>query len=256
MFKLIGAALAVCAMSMSSFALFTNGGFETGDFTGWNVQYGTVQANSYNDPRVINWGTANSYQAAAKVIDATNTNSGQTLDVNPYVETKMAMINDIIGMYNATRIWQEDAITQTDIDNGGTVYVDWGAMLVDPGHPVNAEPLFGITVSVNGVAVQSFTADASQHAGWALAGSDGYEPLYYKAGQWSFNLSSFNLGDNVKVEMFVADCGWGGHGGYAFLDGIGTIPVPNPSVPEPGMLSMLIVGMLSLTGFAASRKRK
>jgi hypothetical protein len=133
--------------------------------------------------------------------------------------------------------------------DGATLYVNWGAALIDPQHPAGDQPYFGITVSVNGVVQQTFQADATDAAGsgWIVAGSDGDGPLYYKADQWSYDISSFNVGDLVKVEMFVADCTWGGHGGYAFLDGIGGIKTTPPGgpvgVPVPGALLLSSLGM-------------
>jgi hypothetical protein len=254
--KLIGAAVAICAMTASSFALFVNGGFESGDFTGWTVKYGTFYggpaANAYSG---INFGYVQSNQPQAQIIDNTFTQPGLSLNIDPFVGNKMAFLNDYYGLYHATEISQTDKITQTDIDNGAKLFVDWGVVLENPSHGAGYDPFFGINVTIGGV-TQTFYADGgSAAATWTPAG--GYAALsYYKSAVWSYDLSGYAVGTDVTVDLFVSDCAYGGHAGYAFLDGIGTVYQPPSGVPEPGMISMIMIGMLSLTGFAVSRKRK
>lgn len=233
------------AFASPAFGMFTNGDFELGDFTGWNLDYGLVSSSG----GATTWGYADNGLSA--IIDNTAVMAGQTLDINPFTGNYMARINDIYGNYHATKIWQEDTITQLDIDNGGVLYVNWGAALVEPSnvHPIGDQPYFGIDITVNGITQDTFYADAltKQGGGWTLAGSNGGD-LWYKTGQWSVDLSSFSIGDIVKAEMYVADCGWGGHGGYAFLDSIGTVQPPAPTdpspVPVPGALLLGSLGTL------------
>jgi hypothetical protein len=246
------AAAAALILAQPANALFINGGFETGDYTGWTVTYGRLDTSGAT-PANPNWTSYRSDQPAASILTASTVNPGQTLDVNPYNDTYMAKINNISGNYHATKLSQSDTLTAADLDE--TVYINWGTMLVDPNHTDAQNPYFSIKVLINGAVVDSFAANANQtNSGgtpippWVSAGPS----LYYNHGTYSYNLAGYNAGDIIGIEMFVSDCDLGGHGAYAFLDGIGTTYQP-PSVPEPSTILLLGGG---LAGLVFWRKRK
>ena len=244
---------AVMLLSASpAFALFTNGGFETGDLTGWTIDYGRRNAGS----TTVNWSlSGDGGDVTAGVWTASSTMAGQTTDIDPYNGTYMARLNDSAGGYHATKISQSDVISQADIDAGATVYVNWGAALVEPTNIAHAidRPFFSIVLTAGGD-VQTFWADSgspgfvdigNSPTGWSAG------DIMYKSGTWSVDLSSYALNTAVTVEMFVVDCGLGGHGAYAFLDGIGT--TYQPIIPAPGAILLGSIGV-GLVGWLRRRR--
>ncbi len=212
--------LALGLLASAPSAQFINGDFETGDFTGWTLEYGQFPC-----ALPTTWSTTlpAGHPAALAMTAATPLEPGQTLDVDPYEGSFMARINNIGGGKHATRLSQSVVLTPADIALGN-VQVEWGAMLVNPaGHGGGCQPLFLIDVLVNSLTVDTFTADGTAASvpgsGWVGAGDAG-GTLWYKNGTFCTDITSYQPGSLVEVQMTVADCGAGAHGGFAFLDDV------------------------------------
>ncbi len=197
-----------------------NCGFESGDLTGWTVEYAYRSCNAFSA-----WGAPTTHTPAGVIGVNTLPFPCQTLMVQPYKGAFMARINDPYGdggnngHNHATRLRQTFSPTAADIALGGILGVQWGAMLLDGGHLACDQPGFSIEVKKNGQPMCSFDANATQASGWQVAGST-CGSLRYKHGSWCCDLKPLATSDVIEVILTAWDCTAGGHGAYAFLDDV------------------------------------
>ena len=100
-------------VSNPAHALFTNGGFESGDFTGWSV-------------------SGSGAPLSTVMSAATPMLTGQTSDIDPYYGSYMARLQDLYGGYHVTTLSQSDTITGADLSED--LYVRWGLCWLS--HPI------------------------------------------------------------------------------------------------------------------------
>lgn len=216
-------------------------------FTGWLVEHG---AN----------GGANNFVPTAGTPDAIVVGPGYVDPYSPFDgvinETRTARLNDFANGNEAVRISQ----TGVMLAGENAVFINWAAVMEEPGHASGQDPFFDIVVRVNGVipAGGQESHSVGSGVGWTLGGVSGPNgsPIYYKSGQ--FSLTGLNAGDSVQVILTILDCSLTGHAGWAYLDGIGTVaqnPPPGvPGVPDGGSTALLLAP--ALLGLAALRRKK
>jgi hypothetical protein len=230
-------AVAALGLATSAHAGFINGGFETGDFTGWTLEHGS----NFGGTVAFTPGDA----GHAYVVGSGYDDPYSSFD-SPFNRNYMARLNEFNPNFDATRISQTGTMLAGETD----VFVNWGAVVEDPNHSISEQPYFDITILRNGLLFANENHNASQGAtgGW-LAGLTGpnFSPTYYSSGV--FHVSGLVAGDEVTVLMTAADCAQGGHSGWAYLDGIGTVQQPpgqsvptGQSVPDGGS-TMMLMGM-------------
>lgn len=224
---------------------FINGGFETGDFTGWLVEYGKTSNAGFPSS-----GVNQTFAGHQAVIGPTN-DIYSPFDT-PFNGNYMARLNVAQTGADKSRISQ----TGTMLAGETEVFINWGAVLEDPQHADQDQPYFSIIVEVNGSEAYKVehTAGAGNNAGWTQ--SPAASDTFYNSGQ--AHITGLKEGDQVKVILTVADCDLSGHFGYAYLDGIGTVAEPPPGgatgVPDSGTTALMLLP--AVLGLAALRRKK
>ena len=248
--------LAISALgSAPAFAQFTNGGFETGDTTGWNPT-SSVSRTAVNNTNLTPQYITNLY---GSVGGARPQHSAivTTSDVDPKVG---AAIGSLVqsGQY---------AYRVEDTANGGyasvisqsvkayadpDIFFAWKAVLLGA-HRANSAATMKITLTDDTLGTVLLSREYN-----AASGGSGVDPRFsllnnnYYTPNWQVEQISLgaSLGHDITLSVLASDCSPTAHWGYVYLDGFGR---SNPSVPEPASLALLSLGLL---GLAASRRRK
>lgn len=247
-------ALAISLMvSSTAFASsFVNGGFENGDLSGWTGGGGSwtgspaapVPPSTYNagaPNNTLMTGGADPYTGASRV----------------YGGSYSVRLNDNVNNYSVSTLRQ--AVTGYTDPN---IYFAWNAVL-QSSHGLTNSDYFSLVLH-DDTANVDVVSRAYSSAGSIGAGTTGVTWTCYGTGcsfgggVWSsgwvvesIDTSGALNGHDFTLTMLASDCPYGGHWGYAYLDGFGAAP-PQPT-PEPETLALLGLGLL---GLGAARRRK
>ena len=261
---------ALLAASLPAMAIFTNGGFETGDFTGW------TQATGRNNNGLsgaqpftgasINLSPGGTFTGAVVGSGYTEL-SGAPISPMPFAGTHSARVGDTTANYNANIISQQDVITATDRDSSDNrlhVRFSYAVVLEDPGHPAAEQPFFYLRV-------RNVTKGTDLYEDFSFAGQTGtqFQPvsgnpsvLYLDWKQADVLVPDADEGDTIEVYLLAAGCARSGHYGYAYLDGFGSRVVPPGGgtsiapVPTLSEMSFMALGLLLAGAGAASLRRR
>ncbi len=260
-------ALLLCALSAPASAIFQNGGFETGAYTGWTLEGGTnpglIGAPPFTGASVqVTPGGA----GPSSLVGSGTTDPRAPTITLPRVGQQTAKLNDENGGALVTRLRQIDTVTNADIDpNDGLPHIRFAfaPVLEDPSHSPAEQPYFYVVVrnlADNSVLFEQF-AYSGQAGVQFLSGAGSWKYLEFQDVDAVLPLSA--LGQQVELSVIAADCSLGGHGGYVYVDGFGSAPVGNggggngtpAAVPATAPATLGLLGLLvAWVGWQARRR--
>lgn len=234
----------VLTTASSVFALFTNGGFEGGDFTGWtettflNPGLGGsppfVEANINRNPGGSN---TNAVLGPFAALSQTDANSGNNLAFPAY-GSYTGRVNDGTTGQNSTTIYQETVVGAGDadpVDGNYHVRFVYAAAMEDPGHIPAEQPYFFVLVKnvTQGTTLYEKMSYANEPGVPWVDQGNGWVWLDWTLVDIDGGDGSIALGDTLSLEVIAAACALGGHGGYAYVDEFGAF-IPGPTIDASG----------------------
>jgi hypothetical protein len=235
---------------------FVNGGFETGDASGWTVGagYRGGTTNSLLTPDQILPGGSlfDSSLSHSQIISAgtLDPNLGALLGSTVNSGNFSYRVEDTINGGYASVISQK-VTNYTD----STIGFAWKAVLENGGHIPDESAAMIITLTDN--TTGTLLISRLYNAGATGTGVDSrfaQEGDLYYTPTWqneSLSISASLSGHDFTLSVLGADCLPTGHTGYVYLDGFGTAV---SAVPESSTYAMLLGG-LGLVGCIARRRK-
>lgn len=218
--------MAGLALATAAHADYTNGNFETGDFTGWTVQGHSIPSNIPTFPPAtlsdLGLGAGASMSAVLPPGSAATTNNILT-----WSSQAARIHNEVSGNGNtASSITQRLTVGPADVDPDGKVHVRFSAapVLQDPGHPQDQQPYFFIELTNVTRATSVFhTFNFANEAGvpWQTFGGNTFT-------DWqAFDIpltvgADVAMGDQIELVLVGAGCGQSGHAGALYVDNVRT----------------------------------
>lgn len=219
-------------------ALFTNGGFEAGDFSGWTqthfLNYG-LSGSAPFDGDDINRDPGGVFRSIVT----------DTVGCDPYTNDNVcyplfgsysARVNGPGNNRNANTLVQTSTVTAGDVNPwDGKIHVmfAYAPVLENPSHEDYEQPWFY-------VALTNVTKDVLLYEEFIFSNQPGV-PWKTGTGDWLYtdwqikdivpDSADIDIGDDVRLEVIASDCSLGAHGGWAWVDEFGS-SIPGPFVSK------------------------
>jgi len=234
------------AFPTSAFALFGNGGFESGNFGSWTkatfLNPGLQGAPPFVGADIVrNGGGADltSVLGPYAVMSQTDANTGGVLHY-PVSGQYCAVVNFEGINRNGNTLTQQAATGAGDVQADGKVHVEfaWAAVVQNPAHGATEQPYVY-------VAVRDVTKGTLLYESFIFAGDgsiwndvpnspDGIQYTNWQVIDVAPGNVALTAGDQVAIEVTAAGCSRGGHWGYVYVDHFGSFkPVTaSPTVAD------------------------
>ncbi|NBV13212.1 MAG: hypothetical protein EBS07_03985, partial [Sphingobacteriia bacterium] len=215
-----------------------NIGFEQNSFSGWTGYTGYFSNGSYTS-------------MTAGIVPGRHDITSSGFDNNvPFIPQKCPLpgfgsYSAKLGNSNTGSEAERLTTTMTVGPNNSALIYSFAAVLQDPGHPVQEQPRFQVNIrdgQGNALSCGSYTYISGQNIPFQTYtnnnnnNNNNYYYYYYGSSvlyrDWStfaIDLTAY-IGQTITIEYSTADCGFGGHFGYAYVDNrcdIFTIAVRN-----------------------------
>lgn len=231
---------------------FVNGGFETGNFSGWTVSNAAYRYPIYNNALTPNWVFNNQGSSIHSQIISTGTidpNVGAAFGSTVYAGNYSVRIEDTTWGGYASAITQ----TVTNYTEDSINFV-WKAVLLGA-HDVDDAATFKLVLTDLTAGIDLITREYNA----ASSGSGVDSRFSFSGGNYytqDWQIETLNIGESLKghdfmLSLVAADCEPTGHWGYVYLDGFGSVAGgggdDTNNVPEPTTLAILGLGLLGMT---------
>lgn len=230
----------------SVLALFTNGGFEAGDFSSWTkstfLNPGLIGSPPFDGTDIVRNPGGTDYSVVFGPFAAMSQTDPQTNNLlhYPAYGSYSARVNGPLGNgQNANAIVQQTTVAAGDVDPlDGLVHVRfvYAPVLEEPGHPAEAQAWMYIVV-------RNITKSTILYEEFIFAGQAGVPWQNGSGGSWQFvdwtmvdvapGAGSLDVGDTVEIEAIGAGCAYGAHAGYVHVDEFGS-SIPGVTVVGTG----------------------
>jgi len=236
------AAIFLLSASFAAADTFTNGNFENGSLSGWTQGSGYLGSGQLTD----NLKSADFMSGGAQYDAGANANGVVTVGWDPHTDNKLNMVyagsysarvNDQVNN-NSVSVLSQTVTNYTD----SHIYFAWAAVLQDSHGPTDSDVFqLSLTDNTTGTVLYNVTYNsATAPAGLFTQSSSNW---FYTDWQVANLDVAARTGDTFTLTLLAADCPYGGHAGYVYLDGFGGAPPVGGTAPEPATMSLMGISL-------------